>query len=256
DPLRPEGQNGAGDRRRVRHRPRHGHPAGRERLQGGGQPPGRRPARAGSGGEAARRGPRGDRRPRKRRRRGRLRAHGGRRRAGAGAARLPRKQRRHARHAHADSAEGTGPHHRGALGNGAAGEPARRLPLHQGRGAGAEGGGGRGGQRGLHRRAGLAGQLHGLRGDQGRRHQHDQEPGARARTGGAGERGGARRGGQPLDGGVDGGAAEGQRRKGAAQAPLHAGGPRRGDGVPAGRRRHGDRPDRRGGRRLDAGGAL
>jgi 3-oxoacyl-[acyl-carrier protein] reductase len=33
----------------------------------------------------------------------------------------------------------------------------------EGRGAGAEGGGGRGGQRGLHRRAGLAGQLPGLR---------------------------------------------------------------------------------------------
>jgi 3-oxoacyl-[acyl-carrier protein] reductase len=63
------------------------------------------------------------------------------------------------------------------------------------RGSGAEGGGRRGGQRGLDRRAGLAGQFPGLRGDQGRRRQPDQEPGAGALARGAGERGGARRGG-------------------------------------------------------------
>ena len=48
----------------------------------------------------------------------------------------------------------------------------------------------------------------------------------------------------------------GQRRQGAAEAPLHPRGPGGGDGLPAGRRRHGDRADRGGGWRPDAGSAL
>ena len=119
------------------------------------------------------------------------------------AARSAGEQCRHAGHAQTHPAAGTGSDHRRSVVATAGNQSARRVPLRQGRRAGAEGDTGRDRQHRLDCRSGTGGKQPRLQCNQGRCGQPDAEPRPRAGAGGAGECDRAGCGGQLLDGGMD-----------------------------------------------------